>query len=743
MGDLGDNGEMEVMTSVNRAYRCFDKAKRLALISTGTSLEMERILREIYKAMSFDSDQVPFHLTLAKVFRQCLDLTSAMFCYRFVLKLDHSNVPARKALAELLALKGKEFMLIGQELNLKSKFIAARAHFDEALEFFRENNDLWILKAICHVHCEELAEAWESVTKVIKPNGETPAEYFILRAKINWGRGLVEQGNQDIRAALSLDPNHPEVVGFIARSYAKSEKLYKEALEKFTARKYKDALELIDHALYITNDDVKLHLMKAKLHRVMEDLQSAYEAVLKAKELFVNSYTEGGFCMNLPHEIQKQINLILNEMALQYATQGDYHNAILLLNRIIREEHSAEAMAVLPMDNKYYVNRADCFRALLQLHEAIVDYQSALALDPHDWQIKTKMSLTLYLLATNDFNSSHFRDADIGLTKAIHYNPKVAEYYALRGRARYYLGAFYEAYRDFRKVLKLDPQNVEILERIKQFDSTDDFQAQRQLAKKARAKARRLKKAQREKEGMQMADSDDGDESSSSEDEENEEKKRKWRQQQAKNKSSSKTNHSSSGGGNSKEGEDPQTLPQDTQHPNHSSGSQNKAKKSAAQLLIARARAHAAHLDDLNFQSTYQHERAVWHLTPTEEDQMKMMLMPHKASRLPTLKLLTTQETTAQPPSAVRTSLSQGGQSSHQHTSANRSQTLPAIALTSSFKDAYVASQRVQAKAQEVKRVFDERSDLSKGASWSIVATAMENAKQNAKVTSTKRGNKR
>lgn len=694
---MAENEAAEIQSSIQRAEAIFEKARQLSLLATGTSVEMERITREIYKALTFEPNVIAYHMLLARTFRQCLDFTSAIYCYRFVLKMDPSNLTAKKSLTEVLLMKGKEYMIVGQETKAKSKFIAACACFDEALEFARENNEIWILKAVCHVYCEQLLEAWEAATKVIKPNGYTPPEVYILRAKINWGRGLVEQGNQDIRAAGALQPTHPEVEGFIARSYAKSEKLYKDALACFTAKNYKESLEHIDHALYITSDDVKLHLMKAKLHRVMNDLQSAYEAILKAKDIFLASYAEGEFTMSIPHEIQKQINLILNEMALQYASTGDYHNAILLWNRIIREEHSSAAMSVLPMDPQYHVNRGDCYRALHKLDEAIVDYQAALAIQPDDWSIKTKLSLSYYLVGTDDFNNSKFRETDFGLSKAIHYNPKVAEYYALRGRARYYLNAFYDAYRDFKRALRLDANNAEIQQRLQQFENNDGFQQQRSAAK-------RLRKQQQQLKGVHDPQNI-GDSSSDDED----------------------VPRSKSTGGKL--------------------GGPNIAKKTAAQELIEQARKQ---LKGMKFQadSTYANEKTVWKLNPSDDDQIKMMLAPHQAIRLPTLKLLTSEDrvlsavaaSNSSPMVNHHSSISAGGRRSLQRDNEN-SGAFPTIATSSTLKDAYRSAKTVKKKSEDVKLLLDSRTDLTRSTPWTIVTAAMENAKQNVKITS-KRGKK-
>jgi tetratricopeptide (TPR) repeat protein len=464
----------EVSLPSDRAMLYMERAKHLSLISTGTSIELERQLRELYKSLSYKTDDPKVYMLMAKVYKQNLDISSAMFCYRFVLKLDPGNLTAIKFLVDLLALKGKELMIAGKEMNLKSRFIAARCCFDEALEFNRENYELWVLKAICHIHSEELTEAYEAMSKVLRPNRELPAEFYILRAKINWGRGLVEQGNQDIRIAASLDPDHPEVIGYINRSYAKSEMLYKKCLDVFKDGNYKLSLEHIDHAIFLTNEDVKLHLMRSKILRMMKDYQTAYEAVLKAKALFEAKYEEGDYPVQVPADINLQINLILNEMAINYAEQGNYDKAILLLNKIIRNDTKKQInnphMDNVKVNFKYLVNRGDCYRALQKLDEAILDYEAALAVQPNEWDIKTKLSLSLYLVATTLFNNARYADVDVQLSKAIECNPKVSEYFVLRGKARYYMARYFDAHADFKKALQLDPSNTEVKQRLQQFE---------------------------------------------------------------------------------------------------------------------------------------------------------------------------------------------------------------------------------------------------------------------------------
>jgi tetratricopeptide (TPR) repeat protein len=688
---------------LDRATVYFERAKQLSLFSSGTSLELERLLREIYKALSYENEEIKFYLLLGKIYKLNLDITSSMFCYRFILKQNSSMIAARKFLIELLVLKGKEYMIMGLDLRWKSKFTSARSCFDEALEYNRENLDLWILKSICHVHCHELVEAFEAISKVIKPNRELPAEVYILRAKINWGRGLTEQGNQDIRFAASLDSNHPEVLGFIARSYAKSELLYQEALLAFTMEKYKEALELVNHALHITAEDIKLYILKSRIFRMLKELQSAYEAIMKAKSIFEEKYEIEQYAMQLPPEIMIQTNLILNEMAINYALEGNYQNAILLYNKILRSEETLNATLVsLPapctmsgdgqksspgspsnkgnsssnnqtsilfktripqshyINYKYYMNRGDCYRALHSYNEAILDYQTALTIESSDWNIKTKLSLTHYLIASNHFNDSAFLNADIELTKAISYNPKVSEYYSLRGKAKYYLSDFLGSHNDYKKVIELDPNNNEIKMRLQQFE--DDIP------------------------------------------------------------SSSSSSMKGVGG-----------LSVDT-----SQQKGNASLRTRSAELARKEKEHQERVYSLvETMSNYKTERKVQQLHPDTNDYLEMMLSKSvKRSKLPTLKLITTEWEEEQARKTSSKKLLDQRLTSKENApvvvgiskDTNEEILLPKILTKSQFLSAHIAKVDVTKKNHHIqKELYEKREEcIARGELWKIVDTAKE-----------------
>lgn len=774
---------MSVAGSINsqllptdRAKIYFERAKQLSLFSSGTSLELERLLREIYKALSYETDDIKFYLLLAKVYRANLDITSSMFCYRYILKQNSSIIAARKFLVELLAIKGKELMTLGREMKWKAKFTAARSCFDEALEYNRENNELWILKSVCHVYCEELPEAFEAICKVIKPNREVPAEVYILRAKINWGRGLTEQGNQDIRFAAALDPNHPEVLGYITRSYAKSELLYKECLYAFTKEKYKEALELVNHALHITNEDIKLFILKSRIYRMLNDLQSAYEAIMAARHIFEEKYHTNEFSMNLPPEILIQTNLILNDMAIDYASKGSYHEAILLYNKILRSEENLSnslvaiaehqqymetlrqtqypssppspskiytnantPSATTPNSNwrrhsggvekhyvnyKYYMNRGDCYRALNQLNEAILDYQAALDLEPNDWNIKTKLSLSHYIIGTNYFNQSKFYESDLELTKAISYNPRVSEYYALRGKAKYYLSDFVTSHSDYKKALELNPENTEIKLRLQQFEDPNNSSNNNNNSGSGGINR-----------GMFSSSAPSSSLSGSLDNTlvvmvQSALKKRVSSSHAAKPLQPTKPDGNAkksgeSGGGAAKKGKGGRSRIEIDYN-------DDKQLKQMDKLLQQREKERQDKIDELLQQSRYKTDRKVQSIPIQDDDMIEMMLNHRQYSKLPPLKMITTElddenhildivkkkkEIIYSKP-ALNTAIIT--------TKEKEEILLPKILQKSDFLTAHIEKTKVIKKQQIVENEFNAKLDVDKHALWCILDTAKE-----------------
>jgi tetratricopeptide (TPR) repeat protein len=321
----------------------------------------------------------------------------------------------------------------------------------------------------------------EDIAAEVKKVSRQVGEMLILRGKAYGAMGLTEKGNQDMRKANSIIPQHPECVKFGVRSYVRAEKIYNICLKTFKNGDVDEALKLICTAISLSTEDVKLYIMQARIYRLKEELEKAFQSIQKATELY-QSHSE--YEMRIPENIIKETNMIYNDIALECAGKGQYEKAILLLNKVITTE-SQLARNAHDIDYRFLLNRGDCHRAKQQYAQALLDYNASMSTlvsnklgsssglegARRQWVISTRLSITYYCVACNYFNESAFADAEHHLTLAIENNPKVAEYYLTRGKARYYSGSYQAAYDDFKYTLQIDPSNAEAAKRLKQFSS--------------------------------------------------------------------------------------------------------------------------------------------------------------------------------------------------------------------------------------------------------------------------------
>lgn len=454
-----------------KAMRLYEKAKSLLTKAPNISWVLEKCLSYINAALTILPAETKFYIFMAKIYRQALDFSACIYCLRYVLRIEAGNTQARTKLPEILILKGRELMRDAADFSHNISFYwRARQCFNEALKYDRDNIQVYVLKSICHVHAKEFSEALDCIIRAQQCIGSMHSEVYVLKGKIYWAQGLMAEGNKELRNAVTLIPKHPEVIAFSARSFIKSEKLYKQSLEELTKDNYAGALKFAKHAISITKDDIKLHILASKLHRILGNLKDGYASIQYATEIYQASGQD--YNTSIPEQIVKQTNLIFNDMALKLAGEGDYEKAVALFNKIIHAENNL-CKGFEDIDYKFHLNRGDCFRALHKLNMALSDYSLALSLHPNDWDIKTRLSITHYLAATDFYNASDFYEAEIELCEAIDYNPKVYEYYIARGKCRYYLGMFHEAYNDYKVALTFNPTNEDLINRIKQFESDD------------------------------------------------------------------------------------------------------------------------------------------------------------------------------------------------------------------------------------------------------------------------------
>eukprot|EP00602_Paraphysomonas_sp_CaronLab_P000094 CAMPEP_0185029960 /NCGR_PEP_ID=MMETSP1103-20130426/16622_1 /TAXON_ID=36769 /ORGANISM="Paraphysomonas bandaiensis, Strain Caron Lab Isolate" /LENGTH=704 /DNA_ID=CAMNT_0027564901 /DNA_START=160 /DNA_END=2271 /DNA_ORIENTATION=- len=456
---------------LNRAMFHYERAIKLLNEGNNYSLELERIIKELNRASSLKPNDPVHFIAKAEVYKRALDTSSAIFALRFALDRDPTDLKTRKQLCDLLVNRAQEMMRLG------TNYERASCYFEDALDMDPTRDNVWVLKAVCDVHCKKFKSALQAVNRAINIGDITTIDIFILRAKIHWAMGNVEIGNKDMRKAVLIDGEHPESKAFIARAYANAEKMYMQSLDLFNAGQFDEAKTHIQHALEVNQNDVKLHMMLSKCYRAKGDLNNAYSALTAAAEVFKRTDPYGTLpIVKVPFEITRQQNLVINEMAMKLAIEGQYQKAIVLMNKAIASERKLQPNE-MDIDYCYFKNRGDCYRAINEPLFAIADYKLALARAPGNWSITTNLSITYYDLAVENFNDAKYASCKEQLDGALALNNKISEYYSLRGKAEYYLGMYHEAYEDFKEALRLNPEDKEVQMRLRQFEKDAEQEA--------------------------------------------------------------------------------------------------------------------------------------------------------------------------------------------------------------------------------------------------------------------------
>jgi tetratricopeptide (TPR) repeat protein len=240
-GGFESGAGTSIVTPKEQAGFYFSRAKRLYAAGGEYACILERVVTTVLKAMSFGTEDVEHYLFLSRVFIKALDLSSALFCLRYALRLYPTDNNIKKKVAALLFMIGQE-LLCGALLRKKKDYTdlvhisKARAYFDECLKYEITNKTYWVYKCLCHVHLattnfgqinmSELVAAQDAVNNACRLDRGEDAEILILRSKLLWAAGLHEQGNNDLRVAEHIAPSHPEVILFHARTRREAERLY-------------------------------------------------------------------------------------------------------------------------------------------------------------------------------------------------------------------------------------------------------------------------------------------------------------------------------------------------------------------------------------------------------------------------------------------------------------------------------------------------------------------------------------
>jgi hypothetical protein len=150
-----DSRKRKSFSPQQKARYYFERAKQLFTEGGNCSLALERIIRDVTKAITLHGQQIEHYLFLAVVYRKSLDFGSAIFCIRYVLRMEPGNYTAREMLSSILVARGQEYVceaISRKDSNMKDfnmvLYRKAKSLFDEGEKLIRNKRSMLLLEII-------------------------------------------------------------------------------------------------------------------------------------------------------------------------------------------------------------------------------------------------------------------------------------------------------------------------------------------------------------------------------------------------------------------------------------------------------------------------------------------------------------------------------------------------------------------------------------------------------------------
>eukprot|EP00949_MAST-11_sp_MAST-11-sp1_P003344 g3344.t1 len=479
-GTGGEACKATSSTSKSRHSERVDALLAEALELRGAG-DYDRALALTSKALFLDKDCLDSLRFRAETYLEVGDLASAIANYRRCIGIDPDDVELVKKFAALLALQGNHFLA-------SEDYDCAFSFFDEAVKLDGGNSSYWLYRGLAYVQLRQWRNALYDIDHCILINSLS-ADVFVLRAKLRWLLGMSALGNDDFKRAHQLQPDHKEVQVFERMLWEQADTIYRQAAQQLLMHNFSAAIHLLNGALELNPNDVKVRVLRASAYRrrhhyeeALRDLDEASRVFqqqqkhLREEQMFNKIRSSSSPPMAEDHaEITRQRNLTLNDMAVEKFSQENYYDAITLFNQVIESESRSQIAAAVAreggeiVNSSFFTNRGDCYRKLGLIQQALADYHIAFDMDPENWHTKTRLALVHNEFGTRLFNASEYAQAEVEFSTAITHNPKVPNFWLNRANARFYQQKFKEEHADLTQVLRMDPRNEKALKMMQKY----------------------------------------------------------------------------------------------------------------------------------------------------------------------------------------------------------------------------------------------------------------------------------
>ncbi|XP_077866946.1 tetratricopeptide repeat protein 16-like [Saccoglossus kowalevskii] len=420
----------------NRAAEHYEKA--LQLQERGKHY---KAILSFDKAINLQSRKVEYYINRGESYLQVCDFQSAILNYKKACVLDPENDDHYSKLAFI-------YFFHGQTLFDQHKFSDALESFSRAAEMKPEIVGYHTRSVACLAALQRHGECLALVNKRLEVERENP-DLYIMRARLHELFRNTTLCYYDLKDALQLDPNQEEALIMMGKMEMKANEYKKQAIQMNLGGKYKESLQKVSMAIETNPTVPEYHVLRGALHRRLQDFNSAIDDYLLALDKTDHDEEHPTY-----QDAQRQLLLTYNDFAVECFSKEFYDEAIILLNKAIKGEKREKGL---------YINRGDCFFRQNALQFALADYHQALELDSSDSWIRARIANIHNEFGLQDYEERSFQEAEARFTVAIQHNPRIAQYYVSRSKARFMMENLGGSRTDLLMGLHLEPGNDEIM----------------------------------------------------------------------------------------------------------------------------------------------------------------------------------------------------------------------------------------------------------------------------------------
>ncbi|XP_014861308.1 PREDICTED: tetratricopeptide repeat protein 16 [Poecilia mexicana] len=396
------------------------------------------------KAIYLQPEQTELYVSLGEAYIQLCDFQSAADSYNRASFLDPGAFDARLSFI---------YYMQAQCLFDRGLFLEALHMFGKAADLKPEAAGAFRIRSLaCLTAAGQHGDCLKELDRVISEGPS--AELYVFRARVHKAMNQTACCLRDVRSALELDPECREARAMQQHLMEASEDNRQQAVIRMLSGHLQEALCLINVALESNPENGQLYLFRGTLYRRLKEFISAIEDLVQAAELCEPKEEERKESSSVLKEVQLQLALTFNDFAVQCFSRGLYDEALLLLNKAIKEDRNLGGL---------YLNRGDCFFRQADWCYALLDYQQAEEmLSPNEPALRLRLAVIHSTLGSFCFHDWYFQDAADMFSLAIMYNPTASPYYEYRSKALRRIQNLKGAREDLIRLLILDPDNEEI-----------------------------------------------------------------------------------------------------------------------------------------------------------------------------------------------------------------------------------------------------------------------------------------